>query len=122
MAGAPSADARAAQTFARHACRAPEDISDGERVRILVQNIREQRMAKVQSGLVLIDGNPLKLNNVGHLELNEMRPFLLGVLDRFVAMNDVEAHQQGSAALRSTMAALPSSSYNSSEAPLFNTL
>lgn len=40
---------------------AAEDVPQAEQVRILIQNIREQRHAKIQAGLPMIDGNPLKV-------------------------------------------------------------
>lgn len=60
-----------------------DDLPDCGHCRLLVQEIREQRNSKILNGLPTLDGNPLKLNNVGQMELNEIRPFLLGALDNF---------------------------------------
>lgn len=59
------------------------DLPDCSQCRLLIQEIREQRNSKILNGLPTLDGNPLKLNNVGQMELNEIRPFLLGTLDKF---------------------------------------
>lgn len=73
---------------------APEDVPRVEEVRVAIQRLRELRAAKIQAGLPLIDGNPLKLNHVGHAELNEVRPLLLGTLDHFSAIAMVEREEQ----------------------------
>lgn len=41
---------------------AADDVPRSEQVRILVQRLREQRQSKIQAGLPLIDGNPLKVS------------------------------------------------------------
>lgn len=41
---------------------AAEDVPRSEEVRVLLQQLREQRNAKIYSGLPLIDGNPLKVS------------------------------------------------------------
>lgn len=73
---------------------ASEDVPRAEEVRMAIQRLRELRAAKMQAGLPLIDGNPLKLNHVGHAELNEARPLLLGTLDHFGTIGAVEREEQ----------------------------
>lgn len=47
---------------------AAEDVTAAEQVRILIQKLREQRMAKIRLGLSLLDGNPLKVRSAGNLQ------------------------------------------------------
>lgn len=43
---------------------ASEDVERSEQVRILIQRLREQRSTKIQAGLPMIDGNPLKVGRM----------------------------------------------------------
>lgn len=43
---------------------AADDVTAAEQVRILIQKLREQRMAKIRLGLPLLDGNPLKVRSL----------------------------------------------------------
>jgi hypothetical protein len=59
-------------------------------VRDLVDQIRRVRDNKINQGLELVTG-PLtaKLNNLCCMELNTLRPFFLGSLDRFLRISRV---------------------------------
>jgi hypothetical protein len=59
-------------------------------VRDLVDQIRRVRDNKINQGLELVTG-PLtaKLNNLCCMELNTLRPFFLGSLDRFLRISKV---------------------------------
>lgn len=59
-------------------------------MRDLVDQIRRVRANKINQGLELITG-PLtaKLNNVCCMEINTIRPFFLGSLDRFLKLAKV---------------------------------
>lgn len=63
-------------------------------VRDLVDQIRRVRDNKVNQGLELVTG-PLtaKLNNLCCMELNTLRPFFLGSLDRFLRISRVRPVQ-----------------------------
>lgn len=81
---------------------AREDIPRCEEVRWTIQSLREIRGLKIQQGLPLIDGNPMKLNNVGCFELNEIRPFLLGTLDQFTRLARLETEESRLGSTRKT--------------------
>lgn len=86
---------------------ASEDVLHAERVRVLVQTLRELRHGKFQSGLALLDGSPIKLNHASHMELNELRPVLLNVLSQISHFSDASVIEQQR---MSTMAAASASS------------
>lgn len=72
---------------------AVDDIPQSEQARLILQCLRERREMKIQMGLPNIDGNPLVLTNVSHLELNTFRPFLVGTLDLFTKIKASESQE-----------------------------
>ncbi len=70
-------------------CSIP-NLPDAESIRRLVQCIREVRFKKTSEGLKAIDGNPLKVNLLSFMELNEIRPFLLNALDKAAKLTALE--------------------------------
>lgn len=69
-----------------------DQICSADQVRDLTDQIRRVRDNKINQGLELVTG-PLtaKLNNLCCMELNTLRPFFLGSLDRFWRMSQVAA-------------------------------
>ena len=55
-----------------------------------MQCIKEARFKKTSEGLKNIDGNPLKINLLSFMEINEIRPFLLSCLDRAAHLSALE--------------------------------
>lgn len=61
---------------------ASDDITDPERVRRLLRDIREVRLAKLRSVVkTLAPGAGMTMNGLGAMELTEGRPFLSAVID-----------------------------------------
>jgi GINS complex subunit 2 len=66
---------------------ASDDFEDPDNVRKLLRGLREVRMAKLRSGVEVLDaGGGVKMNGVGGMEVGEGRAFVSGVIDglRFV--------------------------------------
>lgn len=76
------------------------NLPEGERIRRLVQSIREARFKKTAEGLKSIDGTALKINLLSFMEINEIRPFLLMSLDHAARLSLLEhlEHQSGAPA------------------------
>lgn len=70
------------------------NLPDGEKIRRLLQCIREARFKKTSEGLRAIDGNPLKVNLLSFMEINEIRPFLLNSLDKAAKLNVLESEER----------------------------
>jgi GINS complex subunit 2 len=66
---------------------ASDDFEDPDNVRKLLRGLREVRLAKLRSGVEVLDaGGGVKMNGVGGMEVGEGRAFVTGVIDglRFV--------------------------------------
>lgn len=66
------------------------NLENGEEIRRLVQSIREARFKKTAEGLRSIDGNPLQVNRLSFMEINEIRPFLLTALNKAARLTALE--------------------------------
>lgn len=82
----------------------PDDIPDADRVRGLLRDLREVRMAKMRSSVKTLEGGGLtSLRGVGAMEISEGRSFIVGVMDglrklgasREVARRDREEGEDG---------------------------
>ncbi|KZT05661.1 Psf2-domain-containing protein [Laetiporus sulphureus 93-53] len=74
---------------------APDDVSNPDKIRSLLQDIREARQAKSQEGLSKLDHSELSLPNLCSMEINEIRPFFvrsMGILTQLV--REPEAQQE----------------------------
>jgi GINS complex subunit 2 len=61
---------------------ASDDFEDPENVRKLLRGLREVRMAKLRTGVEVLDaGGGFKMNGVGGMEVGEGRSFITGVVD-----------------------------------------
>lgn len=62
---------------------AADDIGEADRVRQLLRDIREVRLSKMRKGVDALsgDGEGMRLDGVGAMELSESRGFVLGVVD-----------------------------------------
>ncbi|KAI9101135.1 GINS complex, PSF2 component [Phlyctochytrium arcticum] len=54
---------------------ASDDIPQADEVRTLLKDLRECRQAKARKGLEALDHYYLQMNNLGAMEINEIRPF-----------------------------------------------
>lgn len=61
---------------------ASDDIQDPDKVRELLRDLREVRMAKMRSSTLAVEGGGLtSLQGVGAMEVSEGRGFITGVMD-----------------------------------------
>lgn len=65
---------------------ASDDLVDPDHIRRLLKDLREVRMAKMRSGVDVLDaaatgGGGIALTGVGSMELGEERGFVTGVVD-----------------------------------------
>ena len=62
---------------------AAEDISEPDRTRQLLRDIREVRTAKMRSGVEVLggEGDGVRLDGVGAMEIAENRGLIVGVVD-----------------------------------------
>lgn len=61
---------------------AADDIDEPDHVRKLLRGLREVRMAKLRSGVEVLDaGGGVRMNGVGGMEVSEGRSFVTGVID-----------------------------------------
>ncbi|KAF4155700.1 hypothetical protein CNMCM6936_002418 [Aspergillus lentulus] len=65
---------------------ASDDLVDPDQIRRLLKELREVRMAKIRSGVDVLDaaatgGGGVALTGVGAMEIGESRGFVTGVVD-----------------------------------------
>lgn len=66
---------------------APDDLrSPANTLRALLQDIREVRQAKARTGLSQINESDLQMDDLSLLEINEMRPFMVMMMDQLRRM------------------------------------
>ncbi|KAG0449414.1 hypothetical protein HPP92_019463 [Vanilla planifolia] len=80
---------------------APEDIPDIYMVRSLIEDIRDVRFHKVETGLETISGrtHAVKLKNLSAMEVNIVRPFMVRALQAFYTHDSPEMIQQPESAV-----------------------
>lgn len=71
---------------------AADDVERGSpsEIRSMLQDLREIRQAKARSGIRQLNESHIQMDNLGHMELNELRPFICGVMDQ---LRKVRAYQ-----------------------------
>ncbi|KAG0418687.1 putative DNA replication complex GINS protein PSF2, partial [Dictyocoela roeselum] len=57
------------------------NLKNRESIGMLVNEIREARFKKIYSGLKMMDGRAMNLNNITERELNQIKPFLIRTMD-----------------------------------------
>ncbi|EPX74210.1 GINS complex subunit Psf2 [Schizosaccharomyces octosporus yFS286] len=60
----------------------PDDIEDVEEVRRILLTIREARQSKARAGLEAVNEVQLALDNLGAMEINEIRPLFRETMNR----------------------------------------
>ena len=63
--------------------RAPDDFNDPiHELRNRIQDLKEIRQMKVLQGLKFMNESHLQLDNLGLMEINELRPFIVDIMDK----------------------------------------
>lgn len=63
--------------------KAPDDISDlSHHLRSIIQDLREIRLVKIKNGLRELNEANMELTNLSLMEINEIRPFILQVMNK----------------------------------------
>lgn len=74
---------------------ASDDFDESDNVRKLLRGLREVRMAKLRSGVEILDaGGGVKMNGVGGMEIGEGRAFVTGVIDGLRKINASREQQR----------------------------
>lgn len=70
---------------------APDDLgSPSHVIRDLLRDIREARQAKIRAGVKELNESHMRMDNVGLMEINEIRPFVSSVMDELRRYSDLE--------------------------------
>ncbi|KAL7664754.1 DNA replication complex GINS protein PSF2 [[Candida] zeylanoides] len=63
--------------------RAPDDLADPTaQLKSVIQDLREVRLVKSRRGLHELNESNIQLDGLSLLEINELRPFVLGVMNK----------------------------------------
>ncbi|CUM65794.1 uncharacterized protein PRCAT00003442001 [Priceomyces carsonii] len=69
--------------------RAPDDLADpSHQLRSIIQDLREVRLAKSRKGLRELNESNIQLKGLSLVEINEMRPFVLNVMNKLRILHD----------------------------------
>ncbi|EGW35077.1 uncharacterized protein SPAPADRAFT_64268 [Spathaspora passalidarum NRRL Y-27907] len=69
--------------------RAQDDLSDpSHQLRSVIQDLREIRLVKSRKGLKELNESNISLNGLSLLEINELRPFVLGVMNKLRSLHE----------------------------------
>lgn len=69
--------------------RASDDLADpSHQLRSVIQDLREIRLVKSRKGLKELNESNIQLMGLSLLEINEMRPFVLGVMNKLRQLHD----------------------------------
>lgn len=69
--------------------KAPDDLPDAShQLRSLLQDLREIRQVKTRKGLKEVNESNIALNGLSLMEINEVRPFMLSVMNRLRELHD----------------------------------
>ncbi|ANZ73965.1 BA75_00849T0 [Komagataella pastoris] len=63
--------------------KAPDDMTEPpHQIRALIQDLREVRLIKARRGLKELNESYMQLDNLSLMEINELRPMVVGVMDQ----------------------------------------
>ncbi|KGQ91766.1 DNA replication complex GINS protein PSF2 [Candida albicans L26] len=69
--------------------KAPDDLSDPvDQLRSVIQDLRETRLVKSKKGLKELNESNIQLNGLSLLEINELRPFVIPVMNKLRQLYD----------------------------------
>lgn len=69
--------------------KAADDLADpSHQLRSVLQDLREIRLVKSRRGLKELNESNIELNGLSLLEINELRPFVLNVMNRLRELHD----------------------------------
>lgn len=68
---------------------ASDDIENPAQIRHLIQDIREVRQAKTRAGMSLINEWHIQMDNLGMMEMNTIRPFMVMTMDRLIRIQSL---------------------------------
>ena len=75
---------------------ASDDLADEVyKLKSLVQDLKEIRLIKVKKGLTLVNESHLQLDNLSLMEINEIRPFVVSVMNKLTDLTDAVAPEAG---------------------------
>lgn len=74
---------------------AADDVEVGTptELRAVLQDLREIRQAKARTGIKQLNESHIQMDNLGHMELNELRPFICGVMDHLRKVKSYQAEE-----------------------------
>ncbi|TPX43785.1 hypothetical protein SeMB42_g03074 [Synchytrium endobioticum] len=72
---------------------ASDDIKSAELVKTLLKDLREIRQTKAQQGLKQLGYDYLQMDNLGLMEINEIRPFFTKVFNQLRRLNPAESNE-----------------------------
>lgn len=73
---------------------AADDIPDANKLRILFKDFRDIRLPKSRLGLKNLDPHYLQMDNLGSMEINEIRPYFTRTFNELRRFQPVEDEQQ----------------------------
>lgn len=69
--------------------KASDDLEDpSHQLRSIIQDLREIRLVKSRKGLKELNESNMQLNGLSLMEINEMRPFVLTVMNKLRKLHD----------------------------------
>lgn len=69
--------------------RAPDDLADlTSQLKLIIQDLREIRLVKSRKGLRELNESNIQLDGLSLLEINEIRPFVLTVMNKLRQLHD----------------------------------
>ncbi|KAG4303236.1 hypothetical protein PCANB_000590 [Pneumocystis canis] len=66
---------------------APDDMDQPDLIRRLLRDLRETRQGKTRDGLSSLNETHLQMDNLGSMEINEIRPFFAKSMDQIRRLN-----------------------------------
>lgn len=68
---------------------APDDIQDStSQIKSIIQDLREVRQLKARRGLKELNESNIQLNGLSLMEINELRPFVLNVMNKLRQLHE----------------------------------
>lgn len=78
--------------------KASDDLSDpSHQLRSIIQDLREIRLVKSRKGLRELNESNIQLNGLSLMEINELRPFVLTVMNKLRKLHDTKSGRNAEA-------------------------